>query len=441
MTIERERATGYSTGRLQRGAGIMRLAAPVMRKTLRRFQRDQSGSYTLIAALAMSVLIGVGALGSEAGLWYFKRRALQDAADSSAISAATAFGNTSNLTLEGQAVAASYGFVDGADGVTVSVNQPPTSGTHTTTSGAVEVVVTLQQPRFVSAIFNSQPVAITARAVGVGNGGAGCVLALNSSASGATSVQGSSQIVLRNCNLNDNSSSGSALSVSGNATLSARSVRVVGGISGSSGVTATSGITTGATAMADPYASASPGSYSGCDQNNFSAKNSVTISPGVYCGGMSMNAGATVTFNPGVYYLDRGGLSVAGNATLTGTGVTLVFTSSTGNNWANASISSNAVINLTAPTSGSTAGIVFFGDRSMPVGTSFKLNGGGSQTFGGALYLPKGALDFSGGSNTGTVCTQIIADTISFSGNSNVAVNCSGFGTKSIGSTTATLSE
>jgi len=121
--------------------------------------------------------------------------------------------------------------------------------------------------------------------------------------------------------------------------------------------------------------------------------------------------------------------------------VTLVFTSSTGNNWADASISSNAIINLTAPTSGPTAGIVFFGDRSMPVGTSFKLNGGGAQTFGGALYLPKGALDFSGGSNTGTVCTQIIANTISFSGNSDVAVNCSGFGTKSIGSTTATLSE
>src|ERR1043166_5492243 len=202
MAIDREHGTAHSTGRLQRRSAIMRLAAPGVRTALRRFQRDQSGSYTLIAALAMSALIGVGALGSEAGMWDFKRRALQDAADSGAISAATAFGNTSNLALEAQAVTASYGFVDDVSGVTVTVNQPPTSGTHTTTSGAVEVIVTLQQPRFVSAIFSSQPVVITARAVGVGNGGAGCVLALNSSAGGAISVQGSSQVILKNSNLN-----------------------------------------------------------------------------------------------------------------------------------------------------------------------------------------------------------------------------------------------
>jgi len=94
---------------------------------------------------------------------------------------------------------------------------------------------------------------------------------------------------------------------------------------------------------------------------------------------MSLNAGANVTLNPGVYYLDQGSLSVNGGATLSGTGVTLVFTSSTGNNYATASVNGGATINLTPPTNGGTAGIVFFGDRNMPVGTGFSFECGASQ--------------------------------------------------------------
>jgi hypothetical protein len=192
---------------------------------------------------------------------------------------------------------------------------------------------------------------------------------------------------------------------------------------------------------ADPYANASFPSFFGCKQTNLTVKSTMTIDQGVYCGGMTVNAGATLTLNPGIYYLDQGSLSVAGNATLSGRGVTLVFTSSTGSNWANAAINSNAIIDLTAPTSGLTAGIVLFGDRNMSVGTSFKLNGGGSQSFGGAIYLPKAALTFTGGASTGSGCTQIIANTISFTGSSSLTINCSGFATKSIGSATATLAE
>jgi hypothetical protein len=46
--------------------------------------------------------------------------------------------------------------------------------------------------------------------------------------------------------------------------------------------------------------------------------------------------------------------SVNGGASLTGNGVTLVFTSSSGHNYASARISGNATIDLTAPTSGPT---------------------------------------------------------------------------------------
>lgn len=403
-----------------------------------RFLHDRSGSYTIVAGLTMPALIGFAGLSTEYGLWMYSHQAMLSAADSGAVSAAAA-GNS--FSAEADAVIGSYGFVAGVNGVTVTVNQPPQSGNYMTRPGAVEVIVQQQQPRLFSGIYDATPVTIRARAVAVRTGGSACVLALDRTASAAVSAQGSASVSLQGCSLYDNSNDSSALSVGGSATLSTTFVGVVGGVFGSNDITATNGIRTGMSPIADPYADVSPPAFSGCSQNNFAAKSTVTIGPGVYCGGMKLNAGAYVTLDPGVYYLDQGSLDVSGGATLIGAGVTLVFTSSTGKNWATATINGNATVNLTAPDSGPTAGIVAFGDRNMPVGTTFKLTGGASQYFGGAIYAPKGAVSFIGGSSTGDGCTQLIGDTISFAGNSNLQTNCAAYGTKAIASALATLVE
>src|SRR5262249_8079765 len=154
----------------------------------------------------------------------------------------------------------------------------------------------------------------------------------------------------------------------------------------------TSGIYTGAGATGDPYSSVPDPSFSGCYQHNFSSHSTVTIDQGVYCGGIQLNAGANVKMNPGTYYLDGGNLQVNVSATLSGNGVTLVFTSSSGANYATATINGGATINLTAPTTGAYAGIVMFGDRNMPLDTTFKFNGGATQSLNGAIYMPKGAV-------------------------------------------------
>ena len=65
--------------------------------------------------------------------------------------------------------------------------------------------------------------------------------------------------------------------------------------------------------------------------------------------------------------------------------MTLVFTSKNRNGYATATINGNATINLTSPSAGPTAGIVIFGDRNMPTGTTFKFNGGSTQYLGGAI--------------------------------------------------------
>jgi hypothetical protein len=186
----------------------------------------------------------------------------------------------------------------------------------------------------------------------------------------------------------------------------------------------------------DPYADVVLPGFSGCDKNNFSSKNTQTINPGVYCNGMQFNAGTTVTFSPGVYYVDGGTFQVNGGATLNGTGVTIILTTSTpskGSSFATATINGGATINLKAPTSGALSGLVVFGDRRAPVGTSYKFNGGMTQVFTGAVYLPEGAVEWAGGSGTSTNCTQVIGDTVNFTGGGALAVNCADSGTRAIG--------
>jgi Flp pilus assembly protein TadG len=411
------------------------------RKSLiRRFGRDQSGSYMIVAALTMPVLVGTASLGTEVGWWLYTHKNMQSAADSAAVSAATA---GSNLDSEADAVAALYGFTKGINNVTVTVNQPPSAGNYSSSPQAVEVLISQSQPRLLSALFGNDPVLIKARSVALPNAGTGCVLALNPTASSAVAVSGSNQLNLINCNLYSDSNASPSLNVSGSATVSANQVGVVGNISGASSITAVNGIRTGMRPLADPYANVSPPLEPNCSNAkitvNSNGKNT-SLSPGCYGGNITVNAGATLNLDPGIYYLDGANLSVAGNATINGTGVTLVFTGS-GSNWGTASIGSNANVNLTAPTSGTTQGIVLYGDRKMPVGTAFSLTGGGSQNFGGAIYLPKANLSFSGGNGTVTSCTKIIADTISFSGTSNLQVNCTALGTAAIGVTTAQLVE
>jgi hypothetical protein len=396
------------------------------------------------AAIAMPILIGAAGLGTEAGLWYYQHQNMQSAADAAAVSAAAAYylqGNDANLTLEAEAVTPSYGLVDGVGGVTVTANSPPQTGSHTTTPGAIEVVIARTEARLFSALWSKQPVTISARSVAVATGGSGCTLALDPSASGAMTAQGSVSVGLNGCSLFINSNNPTALVVGGSATISTVSVGVVGGVSGADAITTTRGIRTSQSPLSDPYANTSFDAYSGCSAHNFTAKSTVTIGPGVYCGGISLNAGANVTLSTGVYYLDQGSLTVNGSATLTGSGVTLVFTSSSGHNYASARISGNAIINLTAPTTGPTAGIVLFGDRAMTAGTTFRLEGGATQAFGGVIYLPNAALTYAGGSDANTTCTQIIADTITFVGNSSLANNCSSYSTKPIGSALAALAE
>jgi len=410
----------------------------------KRFWRDRRGNYAVLTALMSPVLIGSAGLATEGGLWMYVHQSLQGAADSAALSAATLYtlNNQVSLDPQAQSVVATYGYTVGTAGTTVTVHRPPATGAYSGNNNAIEVIVTTQQSRLLSSLFSTGNVTLTGRAVALpGNNGTGCVLSLNLTVAGGVTSKGNSGITLQQCSVYDDSNNSSALVNGGTATIDALSVNVVGQISGGSGITTSQGVNVGISPIDDPYANVVMPTPGSCDYNNKTYKTTLTISPGVYCNGIQLNAGAVVTMDPGVYFIDRGSLQMAGGSTLQGTGVTIIFTSSTGSNWADATINGGATLAITAPSTGPLAGIAMFGDRNMPIDTTFKFNGGDTQTLGGAVYVPHGTLQYAGGNNANTNCTQIIADNVSFVGNALLKINCTGYGTRPIGTAVASLVE
>jgi Flp pilus assembly protein TadG len=402
---------------------------------LSRFVKDREGNVAPIFAIAMIPVFGLMGSAVDYSRASSIKAAMQAAADSTALNLVQNALTLPTGDVSGTATNIFKATFDRPDATQLQVSA------QTNADGTATVTALAQMPTDFMGVVGMSTMAISSRAVAkkVAGDGSGCVLALSKAASGSITAQGSTTVALNNCSLYDNSNSATALTVGGSASVSALSVGVVGGISGNAGLSTSQGVRTGLSPIPDPYAGVSVPSFSGCLETNYSAKKQETINPGVYCGGMSFNANADVTFNPGVYYIDQGTFSVNGGAILHGNGVTIIFTSSTGTNWPTAQINGGATVDLRPQTSGPLAGIVMFGDRRIPSGTTYKFNGGATQYLGGAVYFPTGAVDFSGGAGANTTCTQVIGDQVTFTGNSGLAINCAGYGTKPITPTNVRL--
>jgi Flp pilus assembly protein TadG len=405
-----------------------------------RFFADQNGGVAPLFALGLVPMIGLAGAALDYSRANASRTAMQATLDTTALMVAKEA--QQQLVTGDQASSRATTLFNAA------FNRPEVQNLQVTASidsGSNGTIVTASATALVSTTFmhvlGRSSMNVAARATVVNNNdGLGCVLSLNPSASGAATAQGSTTVKLNGCSLYDNSSNDTALTVGGSATVQADFVGVVGGVASTSGITATNGIRTRISPVKDPYADVPAPTYSGCDEHNYTAKNTVTINPGVYCGGIGVNANAVLTLNPGMYIIDGGGLTINGGATVNGSGVTLFFTSSSGRDWASVTINGNANVNLTPMTYGPTRGIVVFADRNTPQGTTFKFNGGSNQYFAGAVYVPSGAIQMSGGADSSTTCTQVIGDTVTFTGNSNLAIDCSRYNTRPFSSKTMRLS-
>jgi Flp pilus assembly protein TadG len=421
----------------------------------RELYRNEDGVVAIVFALTLVVLLGFVSLGTEVVLVLLKQRQMQAAASDAALASAAAVssGNTAGLAVEAQAIAASAGFVNGVGGAVVTVNTPPASGPYTGSNSAVEVIVSQPQTLAIASLFGQASWPVSGRAVAtVGSGGDICVLALDSGNGTAVPISGGATVNLNKCGLAVSGTGAEGLKVSGSGTLNAEVVNIklpAGGYStsGNGAINATNGIKNDQSVQ-DPYQSIPVPSGSGCKYGSSGSPLSIgkssgvtTLSPdGVYCGGLEIRTGASVFLNPGVYIFKGGQISTAANSTLTGVGVTLVLTGSL-SDYTNVDIGNNSTVNLSAPSTGTTAGLLLFQDKANTTVGSYTFGNNATAILTGALYFPTQTVDFKSGFNLTSSCTQLVAWRVIFSGGVSFNSNCSGVGVAAIGGSSSKLVE
>ncbi len=242
------------------------------------------------------------------------------------------------------------------------------------------------------------------------------IFVLDPSASAALSISGNASINMSG-GVYVNSSSSTALSASGNAKIKAAVIDVHGGVAKSGNASLSPAPLTGAVAATDPFASLPSPSTSGLTNygtESLSGNSSATIKPGIYAG-ISASGNAKLTLSSGLYIIEGGGLSISGNASVAGSGVTIVNAGSkypsTGGKYGGIVLSGNGSFNLTPPTSGTYAGVVIFQPRDNATPLTISGNATGMT---GLIYAPAAQLSESGNASLNA---SIDVDTLSISGN------------------------
>ncbi len=415
------------------------LRLPRLRCTL---PRDRRGTVAIMAALLGGALAGFVALGVDVGTWEADRSAMQGAADQAAMAASYAIASgTVAAQKEARGLAAAAGFVDGAGGVSVAVNIPPASGPNAGVARAIEVVISRPQQVLLGGLVDRAPPVARARAVAVPGPVPTCIMAL--SATGYGLFDAGLGTVATNCNIYVNSaSSGFNCDVALVGVVAVVGYDVFlgqppcGGL-GITDIAATHRLRANAAPAADPYAARVIPAAGPCMTQPSPlqlALPALTLGPGTYC--QDIVTAANVTLSPGVYVFNHASLVLLGVAnTLTGSGVTLVFTSNTGLNYGTLTAAGIFSLNLSPMTTGPTAGIAIWLDPNAPPPPI----GGYSLTFAtllsvlnitGAIYAPAGSFNLVG--VAAMPCTQIIASQIHLVGATVLRHNCTGVGTADV---------
>jgi len=157
-----------------------------------------------------------------------------------------------------------------------------------------------------------------------------------------------------------------------------------------------------------------------------------TSAPTVTISGGTPNAAATATVSNGVIWITDGDLALDANGVLecttcdpsSGKGVTIIFTAGPLNKIGAPTMKSNPTIdNLSAPTSGTYAGLLMVQDTvsGATYTTTAKFYGTPGQTLNGLLYTPNSNLDFQGNPSVTNSCLLVVANSLLLNGNSSLA--------------------
>jgi hypothetical protein len=377
----------------------------------------------------------------------------------------------------------------------------PTSSS-TSISNQVCVTLKVQHSLPFSGFFSSfgfvAPTIQASATAGSISAGTPCALALNSTGT-AMDYSGNATVSAASCVLYSDSNSANAASAGGSSLVTAKSIAAVGGIQHSSNFSVSSYIPY-SPSIADPFQGVTPDPNDmKCAQaavtqtttvidtaaydetvttTGKNGKTTTTIihHPAVthdvttttYTGasqaltdGMdittmkdsngnqancftSLSTGSNKTLAipdsyTGPIYLNGGGVDFKGNFSCAHCTIVLTNKDPTSTTIGGFSSNAQATNNITAPTTGTYAGIAFFQDRRASSNT-VQINGGSGSVINGGVYFPNATLRINGSGlvdssgNAVKLCAMWVAKNITFLGNSSIGLSspddaiCAGYG-------------
>jgi hypothetical protein len=252
-----------------------------------------------------------------------------------------------------------------------------------------------------------------------------CFLALDANRAGALTLNNNARLTAETCAVQSNSKHGRGIANDTTGLLRAQRICSAGGTSGPSANYNPAPLTD-CPAIPDPLAGRTRPAVGPCSQTNWQRSGGEhLLSPGVYCGGITVLGGAKVRLQAGEYIVTGGNLLVAANGSIEGDYVGFYFDGGAAFNFG-----AQTTVSLSAPKTGPLAGLLFQGDPAAnnPI---FQINSNNARRLLGTIYLPAGQLriDATNPIADQSAYTVIVARQVSLFSGPNLVLNSNYGGT------------
>jgi hypothetical protein len=393
----------------------------------------EDGQVLVPVVLMMVALLGMAGLALDVGMAYAQQQAVQQAADAAAMAGADDLpGSAAAAIDDATAYAAQNRFRNGVGGVTVQVFSPPEqSRSQNGNPNSVEVLISEPVSTTFLRALGFDAFTVHGHAVATSDAVSPCAICLLGRSGQTLTANGNVSVDASGGALTVDSGSADAAVLNGNGTLSAASVGIVGGYAVNGNAAFEPTPQTGVAPAPDPLAHVAAPQVSGPSYGDVTVNgsNPASLSPGIY-GRITANGSGSLTLQPGVYVI-TGGLTLNGDVTLSGSGVTLYFTCGGysasdpapcgGSAGAGLTENGNATVDLGPPASGAYAGLTLFYDRG---DTQQLVLNGNPGTFTGTVYAASSELVLNGNaSGAFALNSLIVSQSMVLNGNGRIDVH------------------
>jgi Flp pilus assembly protein TadG len=408
-----------------------------------RLRGDERGAVFAFVALILMVLIGFSALAIDVGHLYLSRARLQSAADAAVLAAAQELPDTGSALAKLHEFASKnlaaerYGTVvvesDVGFGQWNAGGQSFTAGA--SPANAVRVTARMAEANsnpvslFFGRALGFATVDVVVEAVATASRPV-CLLALEPSASQALYLDSNAQLNAPGCTVHVNSSNSRGIELKSNSGMAAAGICVSGGYRDDSTGSITPEPETGCPQLDDPLSSLAAPAIGSCTYTGLVLDNAITtLSPGVYCDGLTIKGNSNVTFEAGTYIMKGKSFFVDSNSSVQGSGLFFYLDGKD----AVIDFNSNSQVDFTASATGPYAGVLFFHSRNVSSLPIHRIDSNSNnKRLEGAIYLPNAKLlvDSNGAVGGGSPCMIMIARRYEFNSNSVIDLaadrsNCS----------------